>query len=519
MNKAKKLIVLAGFVVLSAFLCGFTDVPESHWAYDAVTQLEGDGTVSGFEDGTFRPNDPVTRAQFVKMLGVRTAVRKDDVPDLKRSHWAYSVMIHSRLRTVDGKLLPDEPATREQVAVYLYDCYGKLELPKAASVVTRETDFKNEIGWVYEHGIMVGSDGVNLRLGDKLTRAEAATLIVNSKTKLSNKQGLYDVADGAMLESVFNNSALFDESYRADKVLTNGEAAKAAWRLKSGIIDASVSGSDPGFEHKYAQALKEMEPVLGKNRISAAFADEPAYPEDVYAMLAYAMATKVNSFVAYGRTDNYYKDAVLMSPSLNAPLTFSYENGIFPFGGGNLGHGTPVTHKAVASVLLQYDMLWGIQTSAKAGREATAEIDEPMRYYDLPQNSSIYKGVLKSVPNEVYERKLTLIDGLAESEETYPKRGYAFYNDMRDAFADKLSALSGEIYASTGADVEFTYYPSLTYDTGEGFAMRVQAEVKSAPQGLKASDVFGTEAGDELLTSGAVYWPQYEVGYMFFMAQ
>lgn len=518
MKKAKKLAALAGLAVLYALLCGFTDLPRSHWAYDAVTQLVDEGTVSGFTDGTFRPDDPVTRSQFVKMLGERTGKRNDSVSDLPRNHWAYDVMMHSRLRAVDGMLLPDEPATREQVAVYLYDCYADFEVPNAASVVTRETEFKNEVGWAYEHGIMVGGDGVNLRPGDTLTRAEAAALIVNSKTKLDHRQGLCDVADGAMLESVFNNSALFDEGYSPDALLTNGEAAMAAWRLQRGLIDVSVSGYDPGFEHKYAQALKAMEPVLGKNRVSAAFADEPAFPEDVFAMLAYAMATKVNSTVAYGKTDNYYKDAVLPSQSLNAPLTFAYESGIFPFGGGNLGHGTPVTHKAVASVLLQYDMLWGIQTSVKAGREVTAEADEPMRYYDLPENSFVYMGVLKSVPNDVYEKPLDFGEGLSLSEDTYPKRNYAFYNDMRDAFAEALSALSGDIYASTGADVEFTYYPSLTYDTGEGFALRVRAEVKNAPTGLKASDVFGVEAGDDPLTGGEVFWTRYELGYMFFMA-
>ncbi|MFD1736948.1 NlpC/P60 family protein [Bacillus salitolerans] len=46
----------------------FSDVPTSHPNYDAIQRLAASGITTGFSDGTFRPNDEVTRAQFVVFL-------------------------------------------------------------------------------------------------------------------------------------------------------------------------------------------------------------------------------------------------------------------------------------------------------------------------------------------------------------------------------------------------------------------------------------------------------------------
>lgn len=47
----------------------FDDVPSSYWAYDDVMKAAEEGIVYGFGDGTFRPENPVTYAQFFALLG------------------------------------------------------------------------------------------------------------------------------------------------------------------------------------------------------------------------------------------------------------------------------------------------------------------------------------------------------------------------------------------------------------------------------------------------------------------
>ena len=46
----------------------FSDVPSTHTYYEAITNLAAEGILNGFEDGSFKPEDPVTRAQFTKII-------------------------------------------------------------------------------------------------------------------------------------------------------------------------------------------------------------------------------------------------------------------------------------------------------------------------------------------------------------------------------------------------------------------------------------------------------------------
>lgn len=71
----------------------FKDVTKSHYAYDAINFAKDRGIIQGYPDGTFKPNEPITEAQFAKMLAEFLGL-KDDKGDLVKatsaSHWADS---------------------------------------------------------------------------------------------------------------------------------------------------------------------------------------------------------------------------------------------------------------------------------------------------------------------------------------------------------------------------------------------------------------------------------------------
>jgi hypothetical protein len=74
----------------------FPDVPEGYWAKDFIAQLAELEIIEGFPDGRFRPDQPVTRAQFAAMLRkafemnkVRNAIAFRDVSS---DYWAYSAI-------------------------------------------------------------------------------------------------------------------------------------------------------------------------------------------------------------------------------------------------------------------------------------------------------------------------------------------------------------------------------------------------------------------------------------------
>jgi len=74
----------------------FYDVPSGYWAESFIQELARRDIIKGFPDGSFRPNDPVTRAQFAAMVSKafnppvsRGAVNFVDVPS---NYWAYGVV-------------------------------------------------------------------------------------------------------------------------------------------------------------------------------------------------------------------------------------------------------------------------------------------------------------------------------------------------------------------------------------------------------------------------------------------
>ena len=79
----------------------FSDVPMNHWAKDAIAKVKAEGWISGYPDGTFKPDAPITRAEAVSIVN-RMFDRAADgefvrehrfeiksFKDLVENHWAY----------------------------------------------------------------------------------------------------------------------------------------------------------------------------------------------------------------------------------------------------------------------------------------------------------------------------------------------------------------------------------------------------------------------------------------------
>ncbi|WP_068816777.1 S-layer homology domain-containing protein [Phormidesmis priestleyi] len=75
----------------------FFDVSSNYWASGFIQELASRNVIKGFPDGSFRPNDPVTRAQFAAMIRqafpnaprVRSAINFADVPT---NYWGYEAI-------------------------------------------------------------------------------------------------------------------------------------------------------------------------------------------------------------------------------------------------------------------------------------------------------------------------------------------------------------------------------------------------------------------------------------------
>lgn len=101
----------------------FADVPANQWYAKAVTTLAGNGVISGYPDGTFKPNAPITRAEFVTMAMNFAKAGKGTVcsfPDVPQDMWYYGAIAGGTQNGwisgyPDGTFGPDRYITRAEV--------------------------------------------------------------------------------------------------------------------------------------------------------------------------------------------------------------------------------------------------------------------------------------------------------------------------------------------------------------------------------------------------------------------
>lgn len=106
----------------------FTDVNKSHWAYSYIAAAQKNGIISGFPDGQFKPDEYVTRGQMAVMLkrAYSLAVKKTaaDFIDVPEGYWAYDSIMALADNNIskgyeNGAFRPSDPVRRAEVAVFL----------------------------------------------------------------------------------------------------------------------------------------------------------------------------------------------------------------------------------------------------------------------------------------------------------------------------------------------------------------------------------------------------------------
>ncbi len=172
----------------------FPDVNSNYWASPFIQELVNRGIIAGFPDGSFRPEEPVTRAQFASM--VRKAFKKAPVRssiqfvDVSSSYWAASAINEAYVSGFlsgypDSIFRPDENIPRAQVLVSLSNGLGYSVAGQTDSVLLAYNDSSNIPGYARtsvaaatEKRIVVNYPDVStLAPNQAATRAEVAAFI------------------------------------------------------------------------------------------------------------------------------------------------------------------------------------------------------------------------------------------------------------------------------------------------------------------------------------------------------
>lgn len=186
----------------------FADM-SGHWAREAVNDLGSRMIIKNFSDGSFNPNQSITRAEFtdviVKGLGLKQGDGSTPFPDVNSSdlfsgsiNTAYVYGLHNGFE--DGKFHPSDKITREQAIEIIAKAMTitglKSKVASASPSAPAEQTLapfidaglisswaKSSVVDSLQAGIVVGMTGTELSPKTYISRAEAATMVKRLLTK------------------------------------------------------------------------------------------------------------------------------------------------------------------------------------------------------------------------------------------------------------------------------------------------------------------------------------------------
>ncbi|WP_337927444.1 Ig-like domain-containing protein [Anaerotignum lactatifermentans] len=177
--------VLAASMAMSVTAFGAPTDIQGHWAQNTISKWVDKGDISGYPDGTFRPNNMITRAEFVVLVNNAMGYTKSgyayfsDVPSHYWGKNAIQTGVAAGYISGDGNGIfrPNDPVTRQEAAAMISRI---LDLKQNESRAYRYTDSyaisnwaKGVVGAVSEAGIMAGYPDGSFGPNRVLTRAEA----------------------------------------------------------------------------------------------------------------------------------------------------------------------------------------------------------------------------------------------------------------------------------------------------------------------------------------------------------
>lgn len=209
--------VIIWFTPISATFASFSDLQESHKNYDAIIYLQEHGIINGYPDNTFKPDNPVNRSEFLKIIIEGSNIdlnvtRETPFPDVNHSAW-YSPYLKKAYAEgwitgyPDGTFKPEQTINKVEALKVL----GKVQnwqLPtnideKSFNDVVIDEWYSPYITYAKEHNLL---EETNLFFPAMLmTRAKISEVIyrteqqsgVSETSGAPNEQSEVSVANGA----------------------------------------------------------------------------------------------------------------------------------------------------------------------------------------------------------------------------------------------------------------------------------------------------------------------------------
>lgn len=248
----------------------FKDINDAPWAEGNILKMQSKHVFQGFEDGTFRPNKPVTRVEAivmaVRLMGLEDEAKSkpadaglpfQDAAHLSKKYpWAAGYVVtaleHGLIAANEKLIQPEKPASRVWVSSLLVKSLGfeKDALDqKAAKLSFKDSKAipAGSVGYVkvaIEKGLVSGYPNGTFLPNKGVTRAEMAALLDRTNDDLLEKAGAVKV-NGTVKEITFPAASVTADAYGEIKVETANQEINT-FKIESGLL--------VGYHNKAIQA-------------------------------------------------------------------------------------------------------------------------------------------------------------------------------------------------------------------------------------------------------------------------
>ena len=303
-KKLLSFLIIFTLAVPSAVAVSFEDVPENHIYYAAIESLKNLEIISGHPDGTFKPADPVIRAESLKMIlnsaDIEVAVEygEIDFPDVPEDAW-YNMYLYKAVvdRIVngneDGTFAPSRQVNKAEFLKMLLESF-EIDLSKHRNLTEGVSADTAAGDWYLPYmsyaktlGIIFPTMDNRLEPGKDLSRGECAEIIYKLLIIETggDTQKLLSIAEANLVSVLIEignndiqaaidsaNSAVFYTEKALEKDSDTG-IVKAANKIARGFLELTL-GYQAGLEGRTEDLIGHVE--TAKDLAGQAFADDPS---------------------------------------------------------------------------------------------------------------------------------------------------------------------------------------------------------------------------------------------------
>lgn len=186
---ASAVVVIAPIVPEAS---GFKDVQQTHQFYEAIKSLSERGIINGFQDGTFKPGQNLTRGQAAKIIaGVLELntknVNNPNFKDIPATHQYYGAIAALKQAGIidgyeDGTFRQGENIQRNHVAkIIAYALNLKAKNTNSLPFTDVRADYKDAIAALFENNVTTGKTATLFDGSSNVTRGQMAAFITRAE--------------------------------------------------------------------------------------------------------------------------------------------------------------------------------------------------------------------------------------------------------------------------------------------------------------------------------------------------